>query len=120
MGKDVERNRGCLTVGDSCYGAAQYPGRNIDIHDGLYCCGRPADGPEDDEIDPGTGESINKKLCLTDEGLIYWQQILGSATYQTWFNAHGSNTTLYGCSEITKIEHIKETVNDPLHTTDSE
>lgn len=62
--------------------------------------------------------STEKKLCLTDEGLFYWQQILGSATYQTWFNAHGSNTTLYGCSEITELEDIQETVNEPLYTTD--
>jgi len=125
MAQSVEPNRGCLTQGDACYGTAHDPSRVIDIHDSLYCCGRAADGPGDTFtdntnvfVDPGTGESINKKLCLTDEGLIYWQQILGSATYQTWLNAHGSNTTLYGCSEIIELENIQETVNEPLYTTD--
>jgi hypothetical protein len=125
MAKDVQPNRGCLTQGDACFGQRERQGEPITEHNSLYCCGRAADGPGDTFtdntnvfVDPGTGESINKKLCLTDEGLIYWQQILGSATYQTWLNTHGSNTTLYGCSEIIELENIQETVNEPLYTTD--
>jgi hypothetical protein len=122
MAKDVEPNRGCKTQGDVCYGVSEYPGRVIDIHDSVYCCGGrvPADDPIGGPVDPGTGESINKKLCLTDEGLVYWKEVLGSSTYQTWFNAHGSNTTLYGCSEITELEGIQATINEELYTTDCE
>ena len=68
MAKDVQPNRGCLTQGDACFGQRERQGEPITEHNSLYCCGRAADGPGDTFtdntnvfVDPGTGESINKK-----------------------------------------------------------
>lgn len=59
-----------------------------------------------------------KKLCLTDEGLVYWEQILSPTIYQQWLDGYGSDTTLYGCEELTELENIQQTVNDVLYLTD--
>ena len=82
MGQTTPNNPGCLTVGNNCYGDRMNPNDPITHHDALYCCG--AVDIYDDIID-GIGTDEYKKLCLTTEGLSYWQQILGAVDFQTWY-----------------------------------
>ena len=115
MGQTTPNNPGCLTNGDGCYGTRMTPNEPITHHDGLYCCGTIV--KEDDIID-GIGTDEYKKLCLTTEGLSYWQQILGAVDFQTWYSSYGSNTSLYGCEEITQLEAEQSNTTVPLYTTD--
>tara|TARA_B100000927_G_scaffold99943_1_gene80856 strand:- start:1206 stop:4115 length:2910 start_codon:yes stop_codon:yes gene_type:complete len=128
MGETITQNPGCLTLGDTCYGARQDPNKPIDYHDGLYCCGVIIKDDDDgntelvgdvkgDGKNPNTGQSIYKKLCLTELGLTYWAQILGQ-DYNAWFNSGGADTTLYGCEEISQLEEIQNNVGQPLYTDD--
>lgn len=41
--------------------------------------------------------------CLTDEGLILWQNILGPTKYAEWLASHGSNVSMYTCAEVNKL-----------------
>lgn len=115
MAETTPNNPGCLTVGNNCYGDRMNPNDPITHHDALYCCG--AVDIYDDIID-GIGTDEYKKLCLTNEGLSYWQQILGAVDFQTWYSSDGSNTSLYGCEEITQLETEQSNTTVPLYTTD--
>ena len=122
MAEDVQPNPGCLTQNDNCYGSRQDNSRPIDYHDGTYCCGTIVKDEPDlnsGDINPESGESTYKKLCLTDSGLAFWQGILGT-NYGAWLNSYGENTDLYGCDEISQLEEIQLNENDELYTTDCE
>ena len=128
MSETITQNPGCLTSDDTCYGARQDPSKPIDYHDGLYCCGVIIKDDDDvntelvgdfkgDGKNPNTGQSIYKKLCLTELGLTYWAQILGQ-NYTTWLSSNGSDTTLYGCEEIAQLEEMQNGTDQPLYTDD--
>jgi hypothetical protein len=41
--------------------------------------------------------------CLTDAGLVQWEIILGSATYNLWLASLGKDTTFYTCEQVQQL-----------------
>lgn len=47
--------------------------------------------------------SQTSSYCLTDAGLVQWEIILGSATYNLWLASLGKDTTLYTCEQVQQL-----------------
>jgi hypothetical protein len=51
--------------------------------------------------------------CLTDDGLLVWENILGKNRYNIWIASNGTDTTLYTCDDVSQLL-IQNQINNNL------
>jgi cell division protein FtsB len=55
--------------------------------------------------------------CLTNDGLLAWETILGTNNYNLWLASNGTDTTLYDCSDVSQLLVQNQTSNNLIRTT---
>jgi hypothetical protein len=62
--------------------------------------------------------STTIRYCLTDAGLLEWQRILGTNTYNSWIYSNGVDTSLYGCEQVNALVSLDNKSGDYLGSCD--
>lgn len=54
--------------------------------------------------------------CLTNDGLLAWENILGTNTYNLWVTSNGTDTTLYDCDDVSQLLTQNQINNNLIRT----
>ncbi len=69
-----------------------------------------------------TGVTNDTICCLTDEGLLRWESILGSIKYNSWLSTDGCDTTIYTNNQAIQLHNegnqiaLENNTNNPYFT----